>query len=100
MGNDIELKKIQLKLASGEVLNCELICYFELVNTGKKYIFYTQNETVENGLVKMYVSEVSNADNALMVDMAADEWTNLKSVMKSMLTENENPNVKYLEWED
>lgn len=93
MGTNIELKKI-----NGEIVKAELISYFELVNTGKKYVFYTLNETIENGLVKMYVSEISKEGN-LSNQMTDEEWTNLKSIMKSMLTGNENPNIKYLNWE-
>lgn len=94
MGNNIELKKM-----NGEIVKAELISYFELVSTGKKYVFYTLNEIVDNGLVKMYVSEVSDGTNALTGQMSDEEWTSLKSIMKSMLTGNENPNIKYLKWE-
>lgn len=93
MGTNIELKKI-----NGEIIKAELISYFELVNASKKYVFYTLNETIENGLVKMYVSEISN-DGNISNQMTDEEWTNLKSIMKSMLTGNENPNIKYLNWE-
>ncbi len=94
MGTSIELKKV-----NGEIVKAELISYFELVSTGKKYIFYTQNETIENGLVKMYVSEISNDTNTLTGQMTDEEWSTLKSIMKSMLTGNENPNINYLKWE-
>jgi hypothetical protein len=94
MGNNIELKK-----ANGEVIRAELISYFELVNTGKKYLFYTLNEIVENGLVKMYVAEVAEEAGTLSEQMTDEEWANLKAIMKSMLTGNNNPNIKYLKWE-
>ena len=62
------------------------------------YIFYTLNEKVENELVKMYVSEVS--DNATLSDkMTDEEWTNIKGIMKSILTANNNDKIKYLTWE-
>jgi len=94
MGNNIEFKK-----ANGEVFKADLVSYFELVNTGKRYVFYTLNETVENGLVKMYVSEVSSDANTLAQSMGDEDWANIKSIMKSMLTGNDNPNIKYLKWE-
>ena len=94
MDTSIELKKL-----NGEIVKAELISYFELVNTGNKYVFYTTNEIVENGLVKMYVSKVSKDTNDLVMKMADEEWTSLKSIMKSMLTGNENPNINYLKWE-
>lgn len=94
MGKEIELKK-----ANGEVFKAELISYFQLVDSEKKYLFYTLNETVENGLVKMYVTEVADDASSLAQTMTDEEWVNLKSIMKSMLTGNENPNIKYLKWE-
>lgn len=93
MNTNIELKK-----ANGEIIKVELISYFEHNPTSKKYIFYTLNEKVENELVKMYVSEVS--DNATLSDkMTDEEWTNIKGIMKSILTANNNDKIKYLTWE-
>ena len=94
MGNKIELKRV-----NGETFQAELVSFFELVNTGKRYVFYTLNEEVENGLVKMYVSEVFDDSISISQKMSDEEWTNLKSLMKSMLKGNANPNIKYLKWE-
>ena len=93
MNTNIELKK-----ANGEIIKVELISYFEHIPTSKKYIFYTLNEKVENNLVKMYVSEVGDAAN-LSEQMTDEEWTNIKGVMKSILTGNNNNDIKYLVWE-
>ena len=93
MNTNIELKK-----ANGEIIKVELISYFEHIPTSKIYIFYTLNEKVENELVKMYVSEVS--DNATLSDkMTDEEWTNIQGIMKSILTANNNDKIKYLTWE-
>lgn len=91
---------IEFKKANGEIFTAELVSYFELVNTGKRYVFYTLNEVVENGLVKMYVSEVSSDGSSLAQQMNDEDWANLKSIMKSMLKGNQNPNIKYLKWEN
>lgn len=93
MNTNIELKRV-----NGEVIKAELISYFEYVPNSKKYVFYTLNEKVENDLVKMYVSEISNG-NALSDKMSDEEWTNIKGIMKSILTANNNENIKYLNWE-
>lgn len=90
--------KVKLQRVNGEIIEAEIISYFELQNTGKRYVFYTLNEVVENDLVKMYVSEVGEA-NMLSQTMTDEDWTTLKSIMKSILTGHENPNVKYLKWE-
>ena len=90
--------KVKLQRVNGEIIEADIISYFELQNTGKRYVFYTRNEIVENDLVKMYVSEVGAA-NMLAQTMTDEDWTTLKSIMKSILTGHENPNVKYLKWE-
>ncbi len=93
------MNNIEVEMSSGEIIPAELISSFELVNTGKKYIFYTKNEVVENGLIKMYVAEIMNTNSPINIgeQMTEEEWTNLKNVMKSILTGNENPNVQYIE---
>ena len=95
------MKKIDVKKHSGEIINVEVICYFEVVNLNKKYLFYTLNETVENDLVKMYVAEAIDVNNAINIGqkMTDEEWTNLKSIMKSILTGGTDENIKYLEIE-
>ena len=79
--------------------NVELISLFELVNTTKKYLFYTLNEKVENGLVKMYAASVNNIENKTLTledNMSEEEWNTLKTVMKTILTGGSDSNVKYL----
>lgn len=93
MNTSIELKKV-----NGEVIKGELISYFEYVPSGKKYIFFTMNERVDNDLIKMYVSEVGSGQ-VLSNQMSDDEWTSIKGVMKSILTGNNDSNIKYLMWE-
>jgi len=83
---------------NGMSQNVELISYFELINTGKKYLFYTLNEKVENGLVKMYAASATNVGTnfTLENDMTDEEWNNLKMIMKTILTGGIDSNVKYL----
>ena len=90
---------IEFKKDNGELFEAELISYFELVNTGKKYVFYTSHEQVENGLIKMYVSEVNTEGQTISADMTNEEWTNIKTIMKSMLKGIKDDNIKYLSWE-
>lgn len=95
MGNN----NIVINKLNGEALNVELVSFFELVNTGKKYLFYTMNETAQNGLIKMYVGEVLPNDTTISPEMTDEEWNMLKNLMRSMLTGNTDPNIKYLKWE-
>ena len=65
-----------------------LICYFT-GNNGKNYLFYTKNETVQDGLIKMYVaSEVGSIRD--------DEWTSLKKDMQQIIMGNST--VKFLNY--
>lgn len=93
------MNNIEIRLPSNEVVTVELISYFEIINSGKKYLFYTKNEVVENNLIKMYVTEVIPEGNIMNVTekMSEEEWTSLKNIMKSILTSNNNDNIRYLE---
>lgn len=62
-------------------MNVELICYFS--SGSKKYAFYTKNETVQDGLIKMYVSE---ENVGLSNDITSDEWNSLKKIMQGIIT--------------
>lgn len=83
---------------NGVTQSVELISFFEIVSTGKKYLFYTLNEKVENGLVKMYAASATNVGSTFTLenDMSDDEWNSLKVVMKTILTGGQDVNVKYL----
>ena len=94
MNNTVSLTK-----QNGEKIQAEIISYFEIVETQKRYLFYTLNEAVENGLVKMYVSEVSDSMN-VTDNITDDEWNKIKVVMKSILTNSNSVEIKYLKWED
>lgn len=91
---------VKITRENGEIFEADLICFFELVDVSKKYVFYTLNETVENGLIKMYVTEVNAKGAVLDQDMTDEEWLKLKSIMKSMLKEEKIDNIRYLEWEE
>lgn len=74
--------------SNGMNTNVNLICYFT-GNNGKNYLFYTKNETVQDGLVKMYVaSEVGSIRD--------DEWTSLKKNMQQIIMGNST--VKFLNY--
>ena len=95
------MNKIDIKKSTGETLNVDLICFFEVIDVNKKYLFYTQNEVVENDLMKMYVAEVIDTTDGINVGqkMTDEEWTNLKAIMKAILTGSTDTNIKYLEIE-
>lgn len=82
----------------GVTQNVELISYFEIISTGKKYLLYTLNEKVENGLVKIYAATATNEGRtfSLQEDMTDEEWTNLKTIMKTILTDGHDSNIRYI----
>lgn len=74
--------------SNGMNTNVNLICYFT-GNNGKNYLFYTKNETVQDGLIKMYAaSEVGSISD--------DEWTSLKKDMQQIIMGNST--VKFLNY--
>lgn len=68
---------------NNQSMTVDLICYFN--SNGKKYAFYNKNETVQDGLIKMYVAE---ENTGLSNDITQDEWNNLKKIMQGIITGN------------
>lgn len=94
MNNLIELKKL-----SGEIIKAELISYFYVASMNKKFVFFTNNEIVENDLIKMYVATVLDNDMNINQDITDEEWNNLKNIMKQILTGNVTDDIRYLDVE-
>ena len=70
-------------IENGQQINVDLIAYFSSNN--KNYLFYTKNESVQDGLVKMYVA----SQNMGMAESINDEeWTNLKKIMQGIIMGN------------
>lgn len=63
--------------SNGMNTNVNLICYFT-GNNGKNYLFYSKNETVQDGLIKMYVASETGS-------VSDDEWTLLKKDMQQII---------------
>ncbi len=74
----------------GQSENVELISYFKIKSTGKSYVFYSKNETVQNGLIKMYALEVNGGT------INEDDWNNLKRIMQGMITGSEIADIEVL----
>lgn len=74
--------------SNGMNTSVTLICYFT-GNNGKNYLFYTKNETVQDGLIKMYVA----CETGTISDV---EWTDLKKDMQQIIMRNST--VKFLNY--
>lgn len=77
-------------IENGQQINVNLIAYFN--NNNVNYIFYTKNETVQDGLIKMYVAKENNGTN-----ISDEEWNNLKKIMQGIIMSNASVNYnKYI----
>ena len=74
-------------IENGQQINVDLIAYFN--NNNKNYIFYSKNESVQNGLIKMYVASQNNGMTEIIND---DEWADLKKVMQDIIMGNSRVN--------
>lgn len=81
---------------NGNGILAEGISYITITSetASKNYIFYTLNETVENGLTKIYIAEI--IDGApVEVRISDEEWTNIKKIMVSILHSEDLSNVTF-----
>ena len=81
-------EKIMVARETGEIGEAELLSFFDLEETGGKYIIYTFNETDANGLVKLHVGRVREENSTYIVSKIEDdnEWNQVKTAMKQMIT--------------
>lgn len=70
---------------NGQNITANLISYFK--DNNKNYIFYTKNENVNDGLIKMYVAKENDGAIGGLTD---EEWGNLKRVMQNIIMGNSN----------
>lgn len=63
-------------------MTVDLICYFQNNTNNKKYVFYTKNEIVQDGLIKIYVAE---ENNGITTDITPEEWNELKVIMQDII---------------
>jgi len=75
-------KQITIRNSQNIEETVELISYFQNNNNNKKYLFYTKNEIVQDGLIKIYVAEENNGS---ATEITAEEWTELKTIMQDII---------------
>ncbi len=81
------LDKISIKKDDGTVADAELITAFEIPDFGRKYVIYTFNEPDPNGLARLSVSQLIEANGAYQLKSieTEDEWTRIKEVMREII---------------
>lgn len=85
------MNQVTIKDRQGQSEVVDLLSYFRIKSTNKNYVFYTKNETIQNGLIKIYGIEVGG--NNTITD---EEWLNLKKIMQNMITNVQNPDIEIL----
>lgn len=79
------MNSINILDMNGQNMSVDLISYFK--DNNKNYIFYTKNENVNDGLIKMYVAKENEGAIGGLTD---EEWGNLKRVMQNIIMGNSN----------
>ena len=79
--------------SQGQQIFVDCICYFLNTKDNKNYVFYTKNEVVQDGLIKMYVAEESTG---VVLAIENDTWNDLKVVMQNIIKGNNNGNISFL----
>ena len=80
------MANINVKLADGTEKQAELLRKVTLNN--KEYALYTLNETTNNGLIKIYASEIINNNNIITYNNIAtdEEWNQIKDEMRKIIS--------------
>ena len=84
-------RQITIKNNQNQEEQVELVCYFKKDNS-KNYIFYTKNEILKDGLLKLYVA---NENNGMGLGITLEEWNGLKGVMQDIICGNVKDNIKF-----
>lgn len=84
-------RQITIKNNQNQEEQVELVCYFKKDNS-KNYVFYTKNEILKDGLLKLYVA---NENNGMGLGITLEEWNGLKGVMQDIICGNVKDNIKF-----
>lgn len=76
-------KQVTIINNQNQEINVDLICYFQNKNNNKKYMIYTMNEKVQDGLVKIYIAE-ENVDG-IPSEISPEEWNELKGILQEII---------------
>ncbi len=82
------MKKIAVKNANGNIEEVDLIKAFEIVDISKKFVILSKNEMNNEGLCKVYVSEVLETSPGIyeLIGILDDAlWDRVKKAMKEMV---------------
>ena len=88
-------ESVQVINKNGDTIYAEGIAYMNIKSTGKKYLFYTLNEKVDNDLTKIYIAELGSAvGQAGAINQM--EWEDLRNKMLSISRKQPVEDIEYM----
>lgn len=84
---EIEKELVSIITPEGEEIEAEVLIFFELQETGKKYLVYTHNEKDKNDMVTVYASAFVEKDEQIYLEAieSEEEWDKVKDVMRQTI---------------
>ena len=79
-------EKIAILKESGETLNSNIVSFFMIPDTEKKYMITTENAVDPHGLTVLHVSEL--VDGNLQRVSTDEEWSTIKTIMRAIISGN------------
>lgn len=92
INENLERELVTLVTPEGEEVEAEVLIFFGLESTQKKYLVYTYNEKDKNNMVTVYASTfVEEGDKFYLDTIATDtEWEQVKEVMRQTIKSGGN----------
>ena len=88
----LERELVTLVTPEGEEVEAEVLIFFGLDSTQKKYLVYTYNEKDKNNMITVYASTyIEEGDKFYLDAIATDaEWEQVKEVMRQTIKSGGN----------
>lgn len=88
------MNKISIKDVNNQIVEVFFVRYFKYKNTN--YLIYTMNEKDEKGFIKLYLVKIMKQFNEWIAKTIKDEeeWKRMQLIVKSILKEIKNNNIK------
>ena len=92
INENLERELVTLVTPEGEEVEAEVLIFFGLESTQKKYLVYTYNEKDKNNMITVYASTfVEEGDKYYLDAIATDaEWEQVKEVMRQTIKSGGN----------
>lgn len=92
INENLERELVTLVTPEGEEVEAEVLIFFGLESTQKKYLVYTYNEKDKNNMITVYASTfVEEGDKFYLDAIATDaEWEQVKEVMRQTIKSGGN----------